>query len=175
LENAMPKSLKTPSSVWTLVFRRIVQQLENDASIKRVVGQQNVRSWKGVPGDKAPFAPTPGAPVVRLTPNPRNVDWYSPDLTVGTLYVRVELAVQSLSIDDVADLWDIVVQALQPGGPAVPSSGVSFAQDLVALGAETGEIVCSDPALDPQPEASDEGLFLAAGAFRLRIMRPVNP
>ena len=54
----MAKSLKTPTSVWTAVFRRIVQQLENDPTIKRVVGLDNLRSWKGVPGDKNEFVPT---------------------------------------------------------------------------------------------------------------------
>jgi hypothetical protein len=169
----MPKSLKTPSSVWSLIFRRIVQQVENDANIKRVVGLANVRSWKGVPADKSPFEPSSSAPVIRLTPNPMHVDWYSPDAQAGELYVLVELAVQSLSIDDVADLWDIVVQALQPGGAAVSPGTVCFSQDLVALGAETGEIVFSDPAFDAKPEDSAEGWFLAIGRFRLRVLRPV--
>jgi len=167
------KSLKTPTSVWTAVFRRIIQQLENDPNVKRVVGLDNLRSWKGVPGDKNEFAPTSNAPVVRLTPQPRNVDWYSPDMQSGDLWVQVELAVQSLCIDDVADLWDILVNAIRPG--AIDSTGGSFAQDLVTLGAETGEIVFSDPAFDPQPQASDDGLFFAAGHFRLRLLRFVNP
>lgn len=159
--------------MWTAVFRRIIQQVENNATIKRVVGLPNVRSWKGVPADKTAPVPTSSAPVLRFTPQPQNVEWYSPDLQDGTLAVLVELAVQSLCIDDVTDLWDIVVAALQPGGPAVPSTGISFSQDLIGLGAETGEIVFSDPAFDPRPEASDEGVFFAAGHFRLRTLRPV--
>src|SRR4051812_33327755 len=98
----MPKSLKTIQSVWTKVFRRIVQQLEQDAEIRRVLGADNLRSWKGVPGDKAPFSPTTTNPVARLTPMPAGVDWYSPDTQAGTLGVGVELAVMSLAIDDVA-------------------------------------------------------------------------
>ena len=112
----MSKSLKTPSSVWSKVFRRIVLQLENDPFVKRVVGD-NLRSWKGVPGDKAPFEPKANAPVVRLTPQPRNVDWYSPDMQCGDLWVQVELGVQSLCIDDMADLWDILVNAITASGP----------------------------------------------------------
>lgn len=168
----MSKSLKTPVSVWTQVFRRIVQQLENDPGIKRVVGP-NLRSWKGVPADKAQFVPTSSAPVVRLTPNPSSVDWYDPAAQAGELWVLVELAVSTLCIDDVSDLWDAIVTALQPGGPAVAPGTVSFSQDLINLGAETGEIVFSDPAYDPRPDEAGEGYFLAAGRMRLRVLRAV--
>ena len=164
----MPKTLKTSSSVWTAVFRRIVAHLEQDPNIRRVVGSDRVRSWKGVPGDKAPFSPATGQPVLRLTPNPQGVDWYSPDTHAGTLYVLVELAVISLCIDDVADLWDLVVAALAP-------SDMTLVSDLVAAGAETGEIVCSDPAFDPQPAAQPEGCFFATGRLHLRVLRMVNP
>jgi hypothetical protein len=170
----MAKMLKTNASVWSRVFRRIVQQLENDPDVRRVVGVLNLRSWRGVPGDKAPFEPSQSQPVVRLTPNPSNVDWYSPDLQVGTLAVVVEMVVPSLCVDDVADLWDVLVHALLPGGPALSSGGnPNFAQDLVAAGAETGEIVFSDPAFDPRPRAEPEGIFMAEGRFHLRLLRSV--
>jgi hypothetical protein len=170
----MPKSLKTNPSVWTRVFRRIVQQLENDPDVKRVVGLANLRSWKGIPGDKAPFEPLQNAPIVRLTPNPANVDWYSPDMQAGTLWVLVELAIPSLCVDDVSDLWDVIVHALLPGGPSV-GGGTSFQFDLVGFGAETGEIVFSDPAFDPKPAHEPEGVFLAEGKMHLRLLRTVYP
>jgi hypothetical protein len=163
------KSLKTNASVWTKVFRRIVQQLETDPDVRRVVGVDRLRSWKGVLGDKTPFVPTGSAPVVRLTPQPRNVSWYSPDTQAGTLYVLVELGVGSLCIDDIADLWDTIVQAVRPG--ATNAQGGSFTQDLVALGAETGEIVFGDPAMDARPEIEGEGQFFATGRFELTLLR----
>jgi hypothetical protein len=163
----MPKSLKTPQSVWSAVFRRIVRQLKDDPDVRRVVGAQNLRSWEGVPADKAPLTPGAGAPLVRVTPQPDHVGWYSPDAQVGLLIVRVELAVLSLCIDDVIDLWDLLVGALQPGDG-------TLASDLVALGAETGEIVFTDPATDPRPDASPEGQFLAQGYFALNVLRPVD-
>jgi hypothetical protein len=169
----MPKSTKTNASVWTRVFRRIVQQIETDPDMRRIFGPDNVRSWKGVPADKAPFEPTASKPVARLTPNPSNVDWFDPATQAGTLSVLVELAVSSLCIDDVADLWETIVQAVRPG--ATDGAGNSFALDLVALGAETGEIVFSDPAIDPRPEAEPEGRFFATGRFRLGVLRPLNP
>jgi hypothetical protein len=161
----VPKSLKTNQSAWTKVFRRIVRQLEQDADVRRVVGVQNIRSWKGEPGDKAPFEPSSSAPVVRLTPMPRGVDWYSEDAQAGDLTVAVEIAVQSLCIDDVTDLWDLLVAALS-------AAHDPFTRDLVAAGAETGQVVFSDPAFDPQPAAKPEGQFFAAGSFRLKVIRP---
>jgi len=160
----VPKTLRTNASAWTKVFRRLVQQLESDPDVRRVVGADRVRSWKGTPGDKSPFVPASGQPVLRLTPNPNGVDWYSPDAQAGTLYVLVELAVASLCIDDVADLWDLVVAALSPSGRALMT-------DLIAAGAETGECVFSDPAFDPQPAAQPDGQFLATGRFHLRVLR----
>jgi hypothetical protein len=166
----MAKILKTRTSPWTAVFRRAVQQLRNDPDVRRVVGLQNLRSWEGVPADKAPMTPSATAPVVRLTPQPDHVGWYSPDAQAGTLIVRVELAVMSLCIDDVVDLWDLLVAALGPG--TLGAAGGTFAADLVALGAETGEIVFTDPATDPRPDAQPEGQFLAQGYFALTVLRP---
>jgi hypothetical protein len=149
----MPKTLKTNASVWTKVFRRIVQQVETDADIRRVVGLDNIRSWKGVAGDKNKFVPSTGMPIVRLTPEPTNVDWYSADKQAGTLVVHLEVAISTLCIDDVA--------------------GAPFYFDLVALGAETGEIVFDNPAFDPTPSDDPEGTFCARGSFRLKVLRSV--
>jgi hypothetical protein len=162
----MPKSLKTNTSVWTAVFRKIVAVLKADLDFRRVVGD-GLRSWDGSTDDKAPFVPST-RPVVRLTPQPRNVDWYSEDAQSGTLAVLVELGVLSTCVDDVADLWDLVVAAVTCGAGTI-------AQDLVDLGAETGEIVFSDPAFDPQPWAEPEGMFFASGRFELKLIRSVTP
>jgi hypothetical protein len=168
----MPKALKTNASVWTKVFRRIVLQVETNSEVRRVIGTE-IRSWKGVLADKAPFEPQGARPVVRLTPQPRDVTWYSPDTQAGTLGVLVELAVPSLCIDDVSDLWDLICSACSPG--SVDGQGNSFPLDLIACGAETGEIVFSNPAFDPKPDAQPEGWFFAIGRFELRILRLINP
>jgi hypothetical protein len=164
----VPKTLKVQLSNWTRVFRRIIEQLECDPEIRRVVGTDHLRSWKGVPGDRAPLSPSSGSPIIRLTPNPGDVDWYSPDTQAGLLAVRVELAVQSLCIDDVADLWDLIVSALSP-------ESNTLCADLRTAGAETGEIVFNAPAFDPQPSAEPEGQFFAIGRFQLRVLRLINP
>ena len=161
----MPKKLHTPTSIWTAVYRRIVGELERDSRLKSVLGRDGLRSWAGVPCDLNPFVPALDRPLVRLTPTPLGVDWYSPDLHSGTLYVHVELAVASLCIDDVADLWDLIVEALTPADNALCLA-------LVELGAETGEIVCDAPPFDPRPEAKPTGYFLAVGRFHLTVNRP---
>lgn len=167
----MPKSLKTKTSAWTAVFRRIVQQLSNDPDFRRVVGPQNLRSWAGVPTDKAPLNPTATAPIVRLTPQPMGVEWLDPSSQYGTLNVMVELAIQSLCVDDVIDLWDTIVTALE--SDRADAAGTPFFLDLGALGATTGEILFSDPAIDPRPDASPEGYFYAQGRFHLAVQRPI--
>ncbi len=172
----MPKSLRTNQSVWTRVFRRIVQQVQNDPEIKRVFGM-SIRSWTGDPNgsDKDPMEPSLGKPIVRLTPQPQNVSWYSESEQWGTLHVQVELAIASLAIDDTIDAYDLFVSALRPDTPSVGGDGGgNFGLDLVSLGAETGEIVFSDPAFDPRPDAQPTGYFLAVGGFRLQVIRTVN-
>lgn len=160
------KTLKTPSSVWSRVFRRIATEVEVDPELRRVVPPRNFRSWKGVPDDRNPFQPSLGSPLIRLTPNPTGVGWYSPGEQSGTLVVKVELAIMSTCIEDVSDLWDMVVTACKP-------SKFQFTRDLIAEGAETGEIVFSDPAIDSNPEAGPEGFFLAIGRFRLVVIRSI--
>jgi len=167
------KSLKTPETNQTKVFRRIVQQLKNDPTVKRLVGP-NLRSWEGVTADKSPFAPSANAPVVRLTPNPVDEDWYSPDAAVETLWVKVELGISSTCVDDVTDLWGVLRSALLPNGPSV-GGGTSFGLDLAAVGAETGEIVFGAPGIAPRPEASPEGTMYGEGRFYLRIVNTVQP
>lgn len=160
----MPKTLKTNLSVWTKVFRRIVQQMETDAELRRIGVGDRLRSWKGVTADKAPFAPSVGTPVVRVTPYPAGVDWYDPSSQSGTLVVLVELGIASLCIDDVADLWDLIVSAVSP-------CVAGFSRELVELGAETGEITFTNPAFAAQPAESPEGAFYAQGRFELRLIR----
>jgi hypothetical protein len=169
----MPKSLRTKNCVCTKVFRRIVQQLKNDPEVRRVVGDA-LRSWEGVTGDKDPFVPSGSKPVVRVTPQPESEGWFSPDSMREELVVVVELGISSLCIDDVNDLYDLIVQALQPGGKSTIAGGIDFAQDLVQVGAETGEILFANPAYDPQPAAKPEACFFATGRFKLDILRAVT-
>jgi hypothetical protein len=162
----VPKTLKGPSSVYSHVFRRITKQLESDAKFRSAVS--DLRSWKGQPSDSAPLTPSTGKPIVRLTPRPQAGTWYSPDTQESTLVVDVEMVIASYSVEDVLDLWDELVMALRPGNG-------TLAQDLVALGAETGEILFSAPAYDHKREQKDSAYWDATGQFQLHVLRTVSP
>jgi hypothetical protein len=165
----VPKTLATKSSVWSAVFRRIVLQVTTNAPVLRIVSADRIRSWAGSPTDGQPLKPAEGRPMVRLTPSPRGVDWYSPDMQKGWLDVVVEVAVQTYCVDDPIDLWDLVVDALKPG--ALDTKGNGFALDLVALGAETGEIVFADPVVDTGIGSEPANIMVATGKFTLAVLR----
>ena len=166
----MPKTLKTPTSVWTAVFRCIVQQLENDPTVKRVIGLQNLRFMEGHPRRQVPDGADQLGPRRAADARAASVEWYSEAAQAGWLHVDVEMALSTLCIDDLADLWDILVNALRPG--AADSKGNSFAGDLVALGAETGTILFSDPGMAvPPPGDWPEGFMFGRGSFTLRVIR----
>lgn len=162
----MAKTLKGPSSVYSLVYRRIVKQLRTDARFRTAVA--DLRVWDGSSSDSAPMAASTGKPTVRLTPVPQMGAWYSADTQVSTLVVHVEMVIASYCVEDVLDLWDELVNALRPGNG-------TLAADLVALGAETGEVVFSDPSYDHNREKKDSPYWDAIGQFKLDVLRSVNP
>jgi hypothetical protein len=164
----MPKTLKVPTSVYTMVFRRLVRQLEADTRFRAVVTPDRLMSWKGLPSDGNPLTPAIGKPVVRLTPHPMHGDWYSPDTQVTWLAVDVELTISGYSSDDVCDLWDCLLSALRPGAG-------TLAADLVADGAETGEVLFSDPAFDQKRDENASSSWYSIGRFKLAVLRSVNP
>jgi hypothetical protein len=160
------KTLKGPSSVYSLVYRRIVKQLRTDGRFKTAVA--DLRTWDGSASDANPMVASTGKPTVRLTPVPQSGQWYSADTQMSTLAVHVEMVIASYSVEDVLDLWDELVQALRPGNG-------TLANDLVALGAETGEIVFSDPSYDHNREKKDSPYWDAVGQFKVDVLRSVSP
>src|SRR5437763_1012268 len=122
------KTLKTRAGVWSSVYRRICDYLAADPDMQRLVGD-GLRTWSGQSGDKNPLAPATGRPIVRTTPQPGGVDWQTPELQTGTLVVKVEIAIASLCVDDVLDLWEVIERPISPGV-------TGLRETLVALGAE---------------------------------------
>ena len=159
----MAKTLKGPSSVYSLVYRRIVKQLRTDSKFRSAVA--DLRVWDGSPSDGAPLTASTGKPMVRLTPVPQSGQWYSADTQSSTLCVHVELVIASYCVEDVLDLWDQLVEALEPDA--------AFAADLVALGAETGEVLFSDPSYDHNREKKDSPYWDAIGQFKINVLRSV--
>lgn len=164
------KTLNIKDCVWVVVFRAIVAHLEQDREFARVVGKDRMASWKGVPGDQTPDVPSLGKPIVRLTPMPGDVQWFTPDSQSGMLSVLVELDVATMCVDDVANLWNLISDALQPG---TMSGAVKFSQVLVLSGAETGEILFNNPGFRVVAGKDTEGYFSAEGTFQLRIILPI--
>lgn len=160
-----------PSSCWTRVFRQIVIQLKNNSDISSAFGAR-MRTWDGSDIDATPFVPGTGAPILRLTPQPKDVNWYSEGAQWGTLNIMVEIAVQSLNIDNLVDLYDLLVSALLPDGPSSVLGNPNFRMDLVQQGAENGEIVFAEPAFDPRPAKQPVFVFLAFGRMYIKVIRP---
>ncbi len=165
------KTLKINDCVWTVVFRAIVSHLERDREFARVVGKERLASWKGLPGDQTPDAPSVGRPIVRLTPMPSGVDWFTPDSQSGMLSVLVELDIATMCVDDCANLWNLISDALQPG---TLEGTTKFSTILVNAGCETGEILFSNPGFMIKAGADAEGYFATQGTFQVRIILPMN-
>lgn len=162
----MAQATKSLPCIWSRVFRVITTRCKNDLEIQRAVGS-GLRIWDNNPLDKTPFIPTDANTVqVRLTPLPRNVQWWSPDSQLGQLVVKTEIAVQSLDITDYMDVWDLVVNTMRP-------SDQDLKRALVAAGAHTGECLFGDPAVDTNPDMVALGYFIATGNFQLDIRRTV--
>lgn len=161
------KTINTVASNFTKVFRRIVAQLHHDNRFRGVIGG-GLRSWDGSDVDRQLATPSLGKPIVRLTPIPTGVTWLDESSQVGTLGVRVEIFVAGTCIDDVIDLWDAIVTALRPADDV-------FTLALKGLGAETGEILFANPAVDAKPEKQPAGELLGTGLFQLAVYRSVDP
>lgn len=160
------KTLDINASVWSKVYRAVVQKIKTNSDVKRVA-KDRVYSWDGTLDDRADWAPSVGHPEIQLTPITTGVGWYDPSSQAGTLTVKVEIAVSSLCIDDAMDLFDAIATAVAPFG------NDDFVRTLESLGAETGEIVFDTPAYDASPNTNPLGYFVATGSFRLKVIRRV--
>lgn len=170
----MPKTLATSPSPWSAVFRAIVKQITANKPILAVVGSADrIKSWTGLATDAAPLAPTQARPMIRLTPAPRSVEWYSPDSQKGWLDVIVEIAVLTYCVDDPIDVWDLFIGAVGPG--VLNIKGTPFALDLTEAGAETGEVIFSDPAVDTSIGSLPDGnIMVATGKFTVAVLRATS-
>lgn len=166
----MPKTLDINDCVWTAIFRAIVRQVTTNKPVLAVVSADRIRSWEGKPTDPTPLVPVQGRPMIRLTPSPRSVAAFSPDTQEGFLDVVVELAVLTYCVDDPINLWFLLTTALKPN--ALDALGNTVRQNLVNAGAETGEILFSDPAVDTSIGSEPGNIMVAVGKFSLAVLTP---
>lgn len=153
------------------VFRRICQQLMTDPVLANVV-----KAWDTYAGDSADQMPGSimECPYIKLLPRIGMSGWYSPDAQMGPLEIRVQVGIDGLDVADCTDLWDAFERAIYPYDHRPKQ--LAFEADLVALGAETGQIEFSQPATVAQlPDANTDLQFTLLGMMRLNILRPFAP
>lgn len=175
----MPSKLALPDSPRTAVFRLIEKTLRKDPTLHRVLSKDSQwKTWDGSPANKLPFGKTP-SPTIRLTPAAGADEWYSPSAIFEPLIVHVELEVEGLNVDDMANLWWAIVRALYPPNPLAlsPSPAQAFMNALQGAGASTGMIDFTQPAFArvEEDEGGDDGRLYAHAQLKVELNLGINP
>lgn len=163
----MAGSLDLDDAPRTLVYRKIVSLVRNDATIKRIVRPTAIRAWDGLPQDSAEFG-VAVAPCIRLTPINGPDAWEYPNAFAGDLLLNCELIVRGTNADDLFNLWWAVSRAIYPKASATRLANVLALQQL---GAKTGLAEFSQPAFDPKPE---DNWFYATGQIKISVISQLN-
>lgn len=147
----------------TSVFRKLVEIVQNDPTIKRVISRPaSFRAWTGKPVDGQPFS-VDIAPAVRFTPIQGPDSWYSPNAQKGPLFVNVEMLIQGSDADDVMNLWWAIQRAIYP---AAQEDLYANLQVLQQAGAHDGLAEFTLPAFDPGPR---DNFWAATGQIKIMI------
>lgn len=102
--------LPLPDYPWTSVFRALVDVIEQDPDLRRVV--KVVRSWKGGPEDLEPLGDAQ-LPWIEMTPAPSGNKMATESDYQADFRVNVKLAVPGTRVDDLMNLWGAVMQAVR--------------------------------------------------------------
>lgn len=113
----MPKLLSIDDCPHVQLYRTIVQIIEDDQTVRRIVRPSSMRSWQGIPIDAAQFGEG-AAPALRFTPTQGNDAWWTPGSMRGNLFIEVEIFTKGTCADDPANLWWIIRRALYPSDNA---------------------------------------------------------
>lgn len=153
------------------IYRRIVDQLQADPVLARIFG----RRWDVGYAQKDFCKPAAlgDDPAVRLTPRMSSQQWYSPASHAGQLVVQVDfwLPGNARGFGDVLrvmDCWEAVEDVLYSPDK---TKRQAFKQDLMRLGATTGEFLVSQPAAT---FPGDPGTLANVGQVQLEIKRNLN-
>jgi len=145
------------------VFRKLVELVQNDATIKRVISRPaSFRAWTGNPVDSQPFS-IDIAPAVRFTPASGPEVWFTPNAQKGPLLVNVEMLVMGSDADDVMNLWWAIERAIYPAAQAPLYANL---QALQQAGAYSGLAEFTLPAFDPQPA---DNFWAATGQIKIEV------
>lgn len=127
------KRLNLPDSPHALVFRAIVAQVRNDATLAES-GVERWLAWEDIEDDNKALDDFQG-PAVRLTPELGAMAWRYAEAQAGPLVVSIEANLPGMHGDDFMNLQMAICDALYPRDPTR-----AFERSLVSLGAETGQI-----------------------------------
>lgn len=180
----MPKTLRGPTSPVTAVFRAIANAIRTDPVVFAIVGG-NFLTWEGGALDQNPPTATAGRPFVRLTPRPLSEKWWLTGWKVVMLGIDIEMAISGFSSDDMTDLWQAIMAAIEP------ADGGAFMATLRAAGAQTGQVLHATPAVDrtrdtgtsrlnPKPESQWDArgqiqIAVVVGAGTLPVFAEPHP
>ena len=159
--------LALPRDPRTKVFRKVVNLLQADPVLARVVGR-NWFVWDGDNNSSQAFASSEGV-AVRIEPKLGPMTWLDETEQICPLSVELLYAIPGFDADDPLDFQGCVERALFPTG-AVQAT----ANALNALGAETGLITFDQPSL-VQNDTNDAGLWEGRIVFSLNVRRTLNP
>jgi hypothetical protein len=161
-------SLALPPDNRRKVFRKLVNILQSDPVLSRVVSKTGWLVWDG---DSNSDDPLPSEQVcMRLTPRLGPMSWLDESEQECRLTVDFEFALPGFDADDPLDFQGAIERALYPVGGAQDT-----ANSLLALGASTGLVTFDQPASDPDRVSRRDGGWYARGAFSIDVRRTLNP
>ncbi len=163
----MAGSLDLDDCPRTLVYRKIVEFLRNDPTLRRVIRPPSLRTWDGKPTDSADFGAAT-APCLRLTPINGPDAWVYPSAFAGDLLLNCEVLVTGTNVDDLFNLWWAISRAIYPKDPAKRMANI---QALQLAGAKNGLVEFSQPAFDPDPK---DNFLWGTGQLRVSILSQLN-
>src|SRR5208282_1711130 len=155
------RSLDLPVSPRAAVFRAMETIVRGNSVFQRIVKPDRFRTWQGEPRDIKPFS-YQEAPCLRWTPMNTGEEFRTPDSMSGDLLINCEVLVAGSCVDDLTNLWWLLVKCFYPSNVAINT----IVTTLQTAGARSGLVKFSQPAFDPGPD----GVFLAGqGQMKIEI------
>lgn len=158
--------LKIPSTNRIKIFRSIDDHFRADPQIRATV--KVFQSWTGKGDDKTP-ASIDQTPWARLSILGSPQQYWASSTLLGTLIVQVDLAVGGYCLDDIDNLWGLFERSCYP---ADRTAALAWQAKLRSVGAHTGLITFSQPAIDRDP---CEGALSGSGQLAIDYRFDTHP
>lgn len=155
--------LNLPDSPHALVFRAIVAQIRNDATLQ-ASGVEQWLAWEDIDNDNRAIDESQAA-IVRITPELGAIAWRYAEAQVGPLVVSLEASLPGMHGDDFMNLQNAIMNALYP------ADSFAFQNSLVALGAETGQLRFVRPLSQDASSAGSNEQWRPMGTFEVDVLK----